>query len=59
MFIIQPTSDLVVSAFTFMELPDRRTRIDTLLKLWKRTEKYLVIVEQGTTSGFKVGLIFH
>lgn len=40
-----------------MELPSISTRIDTLIKLWNKTNKYLVIVENGTNGGFRVGLL--
>ena len=46
--------DLVVSAFTLLELPSLENRIKTILNLWDRTKKYLVIVENGTNAGFKV-----
>ncbi|KAH0552664.1 methyltransferase-like protein 17, mitochondrial [Cotesia glomerata] len=46
--------DIVVCAFTLMELPDRKTRIETILNLWRKTDKYLVIVDQGTNAGFKL-----
>ncbi|XP_011495145.1 PREDICTED: methyltransferase-like protein 17, mitochondrial [Ceratosolen solmsi marchali] len=46
--------DLIVSAYSFMELPNTRQRLEVITKLWKKTRKYLVIVEQGTNNGFKV-----
>ncbi|XP_044255953.1 methyltransferase-like protein 17, mitochondrial [Tribolium madens] len=46
--------DLVVCAYTLLELPSRQARFDTILNLWNKTQKYLVIVEQGTNSGFQV-----
>lgn len=51
---IHPTYDIVVSAYSLMELPSTATRIETLLKLWCKTNKYLVLIEQGTTAGFNV-----
>lgn len=48
---------MVVSAYSLMELPDAKNRLSVLSKLWKKTNKYLVIVEQGTNAGFKVGFI--
>ena len=45
--------DLVLSAFTLLELPDAKTRLETVLKLWNKCDRFLVIVEQGTKSGFK------
>ncbi|XP_050311793.1 methyltransferase-like protein 17, mitochondrial [Anthonomus grandis grandis] len=46
--------DLVASAYSMMELPSMETRLDTILNLWNKTQKYLVVVEQGTNAGFKV-----
>ncbi|XP_063221361.1 methyltransferase-like protein 17, mitochondrial isoform X2 [Bacillus rossius redtenbacheri] len=46
--------DLVVSAFSLLELPSSQSRLQTILSLWKKTQKFLVLVEQGTNAGFKV-----
>lgn len=54
----QPTYDIVVSAFTLFELPSRKTRIETIASLWRKTEKYLVLIDLGSKSGFKVCIIF-
>jgi len=43
-----------VSAYSLFELPGMKSRIGTILKLWTKTENYLVIVEEGTNAGFKV-----
>lgn len=32
------------------------SRINTILKLWTKTENYLIIVEEGTNAGFKVSV---
>ncbi|KAG5893361.1 hypothetical protein JTB14_000126 [Gonioctena quinquepunctata] len=48
------TYDLVISAYSMLELPTLETRLETILNLWNKTEKYLVIIEQGTNAGFKV-----
>lgn len=48
------TYDLVVSAYSLLELPSFETRMETILRLWNKTEKYLVIVEYGSNAGFKV-----
>lgn len=50
----EPTYDIVVSSFTLMDLPDMKTRFDVIQKLWKKTTNYLVIIEEGTNSGFSV-----
>ncbi|XP_076764349.1 ribosome assembly protein METTL17, mitochondrial [Xylocopa sonorina] len=49
-----PTYDIVVSAYSLLELPDQNSRFKTILKLWLKTERYLIIVEQGTRVGFTV-----
>ncbi|CAK9798147.1 Methyltransferase-like protein 17, mitochondrial [Anthophora quadrimaculata] len=49
-----PTYDIVVSAYSLLELSNQKARIQTLLKLWQKTEKYLIIVEQGTRVGYKI-----
>ncbi|XP_024944255.1 methyltransferase-like protein 17, mitochondrial isoform X2 [Cephus cinctus] len=49
-----PPYDIVVSAYSLMELPNTESRLQTILKLWRKTNKYLVIVEQGTNAGFKL-----
>jgi len=46
--------DLVVSAYTLFELPDIKTRFETLLNLWNKTKKYIVLVEMGTRAGFNL-----
>ncbi|XP_077982461.1 ribosome assembly protein METTL17, mitochondrial-like [Glandiceps talaboti] len=53
---VSPTNkyDIVVSAYTLMELPSLQERINTLCTLWKKTEHYLIIIENGTNEGFKI-----
>uniref|UniRef100_A0A336MME2 CSON003852 protein n=1 Tax=Culicoides sonorensis TaxID=179676 RepID=A0A336MME2_CULSO len=46
--------DLVLSAFSLIELPNRKTRLETLANLWARTSGYLVLLELGTNTGFKL-----
>ncbi|XP_023013707.2 ribosome assembly protein METTL17, mitochondrial [Leptinotarsa decemlineata] len=48
------TYDLVFSAYSMLELPSLQARLETALNLWNKTEKYLIIVEQGTNAGFKI-----
>lgn len=43
-----------MSAFSLFELPGQESRLETILKLWKKTKNYLIIVEEGTKEGFKV-----
>jgi hypothetical protein len=52
--ILQLKYDVVVSAYTLLELPSARSRLETIISLWNKTNKYLIIVEQGTNAGFKV-----
>ncbi|XP_046607671.1 methyltransferase-like protein 17, mitochondrial isoform X4 [Neodiprion virginianus] len=47
-------SDIVVSAFSLMELPNAQARLEVVLNLWMRTNNYLIIVEQGTNAGFRI-----
>ncbi|XP_029032389.1 methyltransferase-like protein 17, mitochondrial isoform X1 [Osmia bicornis bicornis] len=49
-----PTYDIVVSAYSLLELPDQKSRLEVISKLWNKTNHYLVIVEQGTAYGFRV-----
>lgn len=37
-----------------MELPDMKSRIETLLKLWDKCDGYLVLIEEGTNAGFSL-----
>ncbi|CAB3365076.1 Hypothetical predicted protein [Cloeon dipterum] len=46
--------DLVVSAHTLFEFPTMDSRLDCYLNLWRKTNNYFVLVEQGTTEGFKL-----
>lgn len=47
-------SHIVLSAFSLMELPNLETRLDTLLKLWKKCDGYMIVIENGTSDGFKL-----
>jgi ribosomal protein RSM22 (predicted rRNA methylase) len=42
-----------------MELPNTRQRLEVISKLWRKTKRYLVIIEQGTNNGFKESYIFY
>ncbi|KOC61550.1 Methyltransferase-like protein 17, mitochondrial [Habropoda laboriosa] len=48
------TYDIVVSAYSLLELLNQKARIETIMKLWQKTEQYLVIVEPGTRVGYKI-----
>lgn len=44
----------MLSAFSLLELPDAKSRLDTVKRLWQKCDRFLVIVEQGTRAGFNV-----
>ncbi|XP_068626008.1 ribosome assembly protein METTL17, mitochondrial [Battus philenor] len=46
--------DIVLSAFSLFELPSMKSRLETIQKLWNKTEDFLIIVEQGTNAGFHI-----
>lgn len=46
--------DLVVAAFTLSELPKAANREDVLFTLWRKTSRYLVLVENGTKEGHQI-----
>lgn len=46
--------DLVVCAFSLNELPSRDERLKTIEALWRKTEEYLVVIENGTNTGFSL-----
>lgn len=53
-FFLQTKFDLMLSAYALMELPNLKTRIETLLTLWNKCDGYLVLIEQGTNAGFSL-----
>ncbi|CAK1587867.1 unnamed protein product [Parnassius mnemosyne] len=46
--------DIVLSAFSLFELPNMKSRLETIQKLWNKTQDFLIIVEQGTNAGFQI-----
>lgn len=46
--------NMVISSRSLFELPDMATRLKTVDILWRKTSGYLVIVEAGTSAGFKL-----
>ncbi|XP_016534833.1 methyltransferase-like protein 17, mitochondrial isoform X1 [Poecilia formosa] len=46
--------DLVVAAFTLSELPNANDRADVVTTLWRKTNSYLVLVENGTKEGHQM-----
>jgi len=47
------TYDLVILHRTFIEISSHEERIDLIEKLWKRTNRYLVIVDSSSLDAFK------
>ncbi|CAH1791421.1 unnamed protein product [Owenia fusiformis] len=45
--------DVVVSAYSLMELKHTKDRLEVVESLWKRTNGYLVLVEYGSNAGFQ------
>lgn len=45
---------IVLSAFSLFEMPNMKSRLETIQKLWNKTEDYMIIVEQGSNAGFKI-----
>ncbi|GAA6230582.1 methyltransferase-like protein 17, mitochondrial [Lates japonicus] len=46
--------DLVVAAFTLSELPNTKEREEAVFTLWRKTNSYLVLVENGTKEGHQI-----
>ncbi|XP_020633360.3 ribosome assembly protein METTL17, mitochondrial [Pogona vitticeps] len=46
--------DLVVSAYSLNELPGYSERVETLHTLWRKTDGFLVLVENGTKEGHQM-----
>ncbi|KAH1182097.1 methyltransferase-like protein 17, mitochondrial isoform X1 [Mauremys mutica] len=46
--------DLVVSAFSLNELPSLAERRETIATLWRKTDGFLVLVENGTKEGHQM-----
>lgn len=46
--------DMVVSAFSLLELPNLELRTSTVESLWHKTNDTLVLVERGNRGGFSV-----
>ncbi|KAI0213026.1 Methyltransferase-like protein 17, mitochondrial [Lamellibrachia satsuma] len=53
---VQNKYDLVVSAFTLLELPGQAERLKAVLALWKKTDQFLVLAENGTYAGYQAVL---
>ncbi|XP_028987802.1 methyltransferase-like protein 17, mitochondrial [Betta splendens] len=46
--------DLVFAAFTLSELPSAKEREEAVVTLWRKTNAYLVLVENGTKEGHQM-----
>ncbi|XP_011562552.3 methyltransferase-like protein 17, mitochondrial [Plutella xylostella] len=46
--------NIVLSAYSLFEMPNMKSRLETIQKLWNKTEDFLIIVENGTYAGFKI-----
>ncbi|XP_067136710.1 ribosome assembly protein METTL17, mitochondrial [Centruroides vittatus] len=44
--------DLVISAHSFLDLPSSKERLDVVKHLWRKCNKYLVLVDHGSNAGF-------
>lgn len=45
---------IVLSAYSLFEMPSMKSRLETIQKLWNKTEDFLIVIEQGSNSGFKI-----
>nr|XP_056720173.1 methyltransferase-like protein 17, mitochondrial [Euleptes europaea] len=46
--------DLVVSAFSLNELPSYSQRVETVQTLWRKTDSFLILIENGTKEGHQM-----
>lgn len=46
--------DIVLSAYSLLELPSLKSRLEVVNNLWHKAGKYLVFAECGTNAGFQV-----
>eukprot|EP00095_Tigriopus_kingsejongensis_P009770 maker-scaffold1182_size56756-snap-gene-0.7 protein:Tk09770 transcript:maker-scaffold1182_size56756-snap-gene-0.7-mRNA-1 annotation:"hypothetical protein KGM_07295" len=46
--------DLVTAAFTLSEMDSAKARLTAVENMWRRTDGYLILVEQGTNAGFQI-----
>lgn len=44
--------DLVVSAFSLLELPGQYDRLKAIDTLWRKTKEFLIVIEYGNIAGF-------
>jgi len=46
--------DLVVSAYSLMDIDSLKSRLDIVRNLWSKTKDYLIIVEKGSNAGYQI-----
>lgn len=46
--------DIVLSAYSLLELPSLKNRLEVVNNLWNKAGKYLIFAESGTNAGFQV-----
>lgn len=46
--------DIVLSAYSMLELPTLKSRLEVVNNLWNKAGQYLIFVESGTNAGFQV-----
>ncbi|XP_055989766.1 methyltransferase-like protein 17, mitochondrial isoform X2 [Sorex fumeus] len=46
--------DVVVSAFSLSELPSRAHRTEIVQTLWRKTNRFLILLENGTKAGHRL-----
>lgn len=52
--LFQTKYDLVLSSFSFFELPNAQSRKEVALNLWRKCDGYLIIVEEGSRKGSEI-----
>jgi ribosomal protein RSM22 (predicted rRNA methylase) len=52
----QLTYDLTTCCFTLLELPSAEARLTAVDNLWRKTEGFLVLIEEGTNAGFQASV---
>lgn len=46
--------DVVLSAYSLLELPALKNRLEVVNNLWNKAGQYLVFIESGTNAGFQI-----
>ncbi|XP_004694598.1 PREDICTED: methyltransferase-like protein 17, mitochondrial [Condylura cristata] len=46
--------DVVVSAFSLSELPGKAERTEVVQTLWRKTSRFLILLENGTKAGHRI-----